>query len=205
MPIFAGIALILGSTGTFFSRLLLGGDGIARGILEELQREAEQTRESKLDELERNLEGDGDPRTEKSLRDLRTLMKVFSEKDHWSSEINAQSAYDILTRVTTLFEGSVSLLEKSLELKKAASHLEMDMVRESLLARREKIIEDVISSITGLGEILAGIQGLNAQSSSVELAGIRSELDATLEVAKKVEERMREFDEPNRNKKEFEK
>ena len=67
--------------------------------------------------------------------------------------------------------------------------------RGIILNEREKIIKDVESSVEQLGNILASVLSLGlSKRDDTELARIRNELNQSLEVARRVEERMKSFD-----------
>ncbi|MBW1807270.1 MAG: hypothetical protein JRJ87_03690 [Deltaproteobacteria bacterium] len=193
---FAGVACILGAIGWFLSRLLLGSDNLAREVLAEMKEEAQEDHNDKLDQLEKRLEEDGDPRTEKLLRGLREITEIFHESQSNSSPLNSSSTFDILTGVEQLFSRSVLSLEKTLQLWQTAQRISAAEARDPILEKRERIIEDVDKSIRQLGKILAGIQclGTGADSEESDLARIREELNQSLEVAKNVEKRMKTLD-----------
>lgn len=203
IALFAGIAAILGAAGYFFTRLVLGKRSLAKEALESLQQEARAEREKKLDDLDRRLSVDGDPRTETCLRDLRALATAFEEGRSAMSALNTGSTVDILAGVDQLFSRCVLSLEKTLELGYTAERMTSAAAREPILQERERIIAEVMKTIPQLGHMLAAIQALELDGSTrdSELANIRRELDQSLEVAKKVKERMqsmeKEFDLPD--------
>lgn len=196
LAVFAALVSILGSLGIFFTRLLLGSEARVKKAVEEMQQEAQKERERSLDELERRLAADGDPRTESSLRDLRALAKAFEKGGAWSASLNTRTVFDILAGVEQLFKRCVLSLKKTLELWYTAQNMATAEAREPILRQRERIIEDVGKSIRQLGGILAGIQNIGAEEDAGdrELARIREELDRSLEVARMVEKRMQSLD-----------
>lgn len=196
LAIFAGIVSILGAIGVFFTRFLLGSERLGREVLEEMRQEAEMAREKALDELDRKLSADGDPRTEWSLRDLRALAKAFNEGRAKSDALSAPTTFDITAGVEQLFSRCALFLERTIELWYAANNTTDPEARRPLLDQRERIIEDVGKSIKQLGGILAGLQGLGVGDASEDsdLARIREELDQSLEVAKIVDKRMKSLE-----------
>lgn len=192
LTLFSGLTGILSGAGMFLTQLLVGGDKAARKALDELQREAQQTAQRRLDDLDRRLLADEDPRTEQALRDLRTLVEAFREGDHWSDNLNAASAFDILSTVDDLFSACERSLEQTLELWETAQDVSVAEARKALLDRRERIIAEVQASIVQLGQILAGIQSLHGErASTVELSRLRRELEQSLAVARRVDEKMK--------------
>ena len=194
MMLFSGLACVLGAAGVFLSRLLLGSEKHTQKAVEELQKEAAADHERRLDDLDRRLAVDQDPRTEATLRDLRAFEKAFRDGGTWMAKLNATSAFDIVNGVQELFEGCVKSLETSLELYNTAQSLRTPAARKPLLERREEIVQDVQKSTEQLSRILVSIQTLAAdEGSEAGLAQVRTELDESMAVAKKVEERMRSW------------
>lgn len=194
LAVFVGTALTLGSAGLCFTRLVTGGGQLEKQILQEMQDELVAAREGKLDDLERRLSEDGDERTEAALRDLRTLVKAFRDETAWTAHLDTTTVIDLGGKVEQLFEASVQSLEKSLEIHNAASRLGTKAAREPLLARREVQVKSVLDGIRDIGRLLAEIQGLGIESPDNRINEIRGELDASLKVAQRVEERMRKMD-----------
>ena len=193
--LFVAVVCILGAFGAFFTRLILGSETMEKAVIEEMRSKAHEAREAKLDELDRKLTEDGDPRTEASLRDLRALAKAFNESRTPGAGLNIESMFDIASGVEQLFNRCVQSLERTLQLWRTARKMATPEAKKPILERREGIIEDVGESIKQLGKVLVGIQGLKAgESASSELASIREELDQRLAVAKRVEERMRSLE-----------
>jgi hypothetical protein len=190
--VFAGIACVLGAMGAFLTRLVLGSESVAKESLEELRHEVQEEREKALDQLDRDLTADGDPRTEGCLRDLRALTKAFQECQTWSSELNTNVIFDVLAGVDRLFQRCVESLEKTLALYHTARQMSTPQAREKILGQRERIIADVGESTKQLSDILGGLMNLGAASDEdgSDLARVRAELDRSLEVARTVEKRM---------------
>ena len=191
--IFAGIACILGAVGYFLTDLVKGNPSLTQNVLETLQRETMAEREKALDELDARLAADGDPRTEASLRDLRTMARAFEKGKSWSGVLNSPATLDILSGVDQLFKQCVFSLENTLDLRYTASQMATPAARNPILAKRERIIKDVAESIHKLGSVLANIHllGMDDTSRESDLASIRKELDQNLEVARRVKQRMR--------------
>ncbi len=191
--IFAGIACVLGAVGYFLTNLVAGNPSLTQNVLETLQRETMVDREKALDELDARLAADGDPRTENSLRDLRAMARAFEKGKSWSGVLNSPATLDILSGVDQLFKQCVFSLENTLDLRYTASEMATAVARNPILAKRERIIEEVAESISKLGNVLANIQllGMDDTSRESDLARIRKELDQNLEVARKVKQRMR--------------
>ena len=201
LSLFLGGCGFLMSVGGFFTNLLVNLDKISKEAFEELQTEAQKSQEESLDSLDQNLQEDGDARTESLLRELRSLTTAFKDGSAWSSNLGTQSAIEIDSKVRELFQGCVAHLERTLELWRVAQKLDSQRGSEIILNERERMIKDVESSVEQLGHILAGVLRLGlGERDDTELARIRSELDQSLEVARRVEERMRSFDQDKDSK-----
>lgn len=192
--LFAGLAFILGSLGIFVTRLVMGDSTLARQVIQTVQQEALVEREKQLDDLDHRLcQADTDPRPEKYLRDLRALAKAFEQSNAWEKSLSGRPSIDILAGVDKLFKECVISLEKTLDLGYASAQTATEAARKPILQQRERIIADVAKSIQQLGIVLAGIQSLGAKEEvqqESELATIRRELNQSLEVARKVKERI---------------
>jgi hypothetical protein len=192
---FAGVACIMGGLGAFATRLLLGSDAAATEVMEDMKHEADRQREKRLNDLDRRLCEDGDPRTEACLRDLRALTKAFRESRTPTASVGVRYAFDIAAGVQELFARCVRSLEQTLDLWQVAAKMVTPEAKKPVLDRREKVIEEVRKSTKQLGQLLAGLQTLgSAAGAEVDLARMREELDARLAVAKRVEERMRSLE-----------
>lgn len=185
---FLGILGLLAGVGSFFTRLFMGDSRVAEKSIADLRREREQEQIDRLDELSDQLTKDRDPRTEKMLQDLRALVKTFKESSH-DGNLNASSLGDIRTGIEDLFEEGVKMLRKSLEFYRTARDINDTSTRETILGRREEVLNDVQKSVDQLGTLLTDIQRMDVADDSQQ-ERIRRELKDSFEVAKRVRERM---------------
>lgn len=192
MSWFAGLAGWLAAAGGFVTRLLLSGERIARDAAIELTQEEQVFKQQALDELDRRLTvSDKDPRPETALRDLRALVKAFEETAKGVAGHNLSSVFEIQSMVSALFDQCVHSLEQTEKLWQTAQQLGTTLARQPILDQREKLIGDVQASIKQVSDTLVALQRLGAgERSSAELSRIRGELDQSLAVAKRVEERL---------------
>jgi hypothetical protein len=203
--LFGGVVGVLVGIGTFFTRLLAGNEKLEQQVLQEMREEAEEAREEELDELERALMEDCDPRTEQSLHELRVLATAFQRKESWASDVDSGSSFDIMSGVNQLFASCVKYLKMTLELWRTAQEMESEGVRKPILERREKLVEDVRKSTQHISDILARAQTLGVgEEADSALKNLREELDVSLDVAKRVQERIAGWGLPDYDLKEFE-
>lgn len=189
---FAGLASVLVAAGTFLTRIVTQDEANAKAALEEVEQEMEREREAALDDLERRLSSDNDPRDESLLRDLRALATALRSRDLWPAAFSTHTTVDIMSGVEQLFALCVSSLERELRLLQIAAKMTTDAARAPILARREQILADIGRSIEQLSRILTHLQGMHSEGSdSAELQRIQQELDQSLEIAARVEERMK--------------
>ena len=187
---FAGGLFVLAGIGALATRAIFGMDEVARRAAAELRREAEESWASQLDDLDRRLESDGDERTEALFRELRALHRTIHEQG-LTRRLDPASRMDIAIKMGELYEGSIRALEKSLSLWEAAQELPEGGGRRALLEQREAQIREVGRCVGVLQELCRMDGGKAAPDApDGELARIRAELNHSLEVAKRVEDRM---------------
>lgn len=206
--IFMAISLILISIGIFLTRLLVGSEKIVKAAAEELQKETQEERENKLDKLEEALKQTPGKDDEEYLKSLRKLIKVFIESRDWlSSHLNSYSAVDIVFKAEELFRECVNSLEKTLDLWGIAKKIGTSEAKEAFLKKREILLKDVGESVKELTKMLTEIPGIGATSNqgkekgkeneaecSSKLNQITKSMKQSLEIAKKVSERMNELE-----------
>jgi len=195
LGLFAGLAGILGSAGVYLTRLILDNGRTARAVLDEEELGEQQAAQASLDDLDRRLvEADDDPRPETALRDLRALVRAVDDFANRTDGLNAPGVIDVRSRVQQIFDSSIRSLEQTLQLGDTAKKLAMAEARKPLLAQREKIIKDIQACARQLGGTLAALQTLDTGAqSSRELTRLRGELDQSLQIASRVEERLNSF------------
>ena len=98
---------------------------------------------------------------------------------------------EIQERAEELFAQCVSSLEKSLQLWKTADSLASDVAKKPILEQREKLVSEVVGTVEHMSRTLAAVQSITSKpEGDARLPQLRSELDQSLEVAKKVEQRV---------------
>ena len=192
---FAGIAGTLGALGSFTTRFLLQGNQIAAQVASQMTLEEKRAKERALDDLDRRLTvSDNDPRPEAALRDLRQLLQVFEQARPNEERINITSLFDIQSTVGQMFDQCVRSLTQTEKLWNTASKITSTQARQPILDQREQIIADVQESLKHLSDTLVQLQSLGTgDQSTAGLKRIRQDLDHSLAIAKKVDERMSSF------------
>ena len=189
IAIAGAVVPILISAGIYVNRLLFGWKDKHEQIINDWRESVEKQRDDELDQLYRDLQNDGDPRTENLLKDLRTLTKALMSEQTESFVIYS---YDIVNDVDKLFRVSVDYLKESLELWNMAEEMKKESIREQLLKHREALIEEVEGSLDNLGDVLGSMKKAVVDSSDGrQLAELREELSTRLRIAEEVEGKMK--------------
>ena len=135
--------------------------------------------------------GTSDKRTETAMQDLRSLRQAFQQLDKIAPDLNRAIVEDIQQRSEELFQQCVSSLEKTLQLWKTAESLASKTARKPILKQREKLVAEVVQTVEHMSQTLASVQGMTSRrDGDIRLQRLRSELDQSMEVAKKVEQRV---------------
>lgn len=188
----AGVCGVLFGTGVFFQRLVSGCERIAHQAREEVEREAFQDRESALDRLDGALTADGDPRTERTLRDLRALSAAFNESMAVRRAFPAGAMLGLQTVVEQTFDQCVASLQATLDLFSSAGRAATPEVKRIILDKRDALVRQVQESVRGLSQTLAAIEELAAgKAEAAGLSRLSRQLNEQLEIARSVDARLK--------------
>ena len=189
--VLVGLAGTLASVGTFLTKFILGKDDRVKQLIEASRSKAKLDKRKALDHFQHRLTMDGDERTETALQDLRSLRQAFRQLDKIAPDLNQAMIDDIQQRSEELFQQCVSSLEKTLQLWKTAESLASETARKPILEQRDKLVGDVVQTVEHMSRTLASVQGItNKSEGDIRLQRLRGELDQSMEVAKKVEQRV---------------
>ena len=186
-----GLGGMLGSAGMFLTKLILGKEDRVKKIVEAKRSKEKKAKRKKLDHFHHRLTMDGDTRTEDAMQDLRSLRDAFRKLNVIAPNLNQAMIDEIRERAEELFEQCVSSLEKTLQLWKTADSLASEIAKKPILEQREKLVNEVVGTVENMSQTLAAVQGITSKpEGDVRLQQLRGELDQSLEVAKKVEQRV---------------
>lgn len=195
-----GLAGVMIGAGIQATRLIFGVEKLTEQAYgyQEAKKRAE--REASLDDLARRLAQDEDNRTQECLRRLRALYGLFEQDPPRGAATIA-----IRDNVQRLFAASVRHLEYSYELWEKARRLPPG-TRRPLLEQRGAAIDEVVLTVNHLTRTVERYNALQADNDGDdELARLREELDATIEVARRADEQMETLGKsPAYDEKEFE-
>lgn len=187
----AAAVSVLGGIGLLGLRSVFSTDRLAKQAYAELHAEQRERQEKELDRLRSRLRSDKDPRTQTYLRDLRGLYESFLEDV--DDGTLSRSAGIVLDDVDKLFRAAVKHLEHSYDLWKTSSRLSGD-AEQKLMAEREQVIQEVKQTIEHLSTSIEQFHYFRVDENESELDKLRSELDQTMQVARRAEERVAALD-----------
>ena len=187
----AGLALVLGGVGWLATRVIFLADDVAAKILRDDAAKVIKAEEDKLDHLQFRLRSDRDFRTKDYLTLLRTCRSEFEEFARRPG-IVIQSQ-EIVKQVRQLFWSATDQLEQSLKLHALAERLSGDE-KKRILEQREHTLGEIQVSIEHMQSAVKHYQELMDKVQQSDLGSLRDELDASLRVAKRTEELMRELE-----------
>lgn len=185
------VILLMMSLGVVITNFTARLPAIAKSVMDRMRQEQQESRNEYLDDLSARLREDRDERTESLLSDLRNVMLSISQIG--CDSLESGFALDIFDSIQKLFDGCVASLEKSLELCLAAKRIRSRDAKQSILDSREKIIEEVGLSVKQLSGLYGRLQSIHQSNTddAEELHQLREELDRNLEIADRVQQRMR--------------
>jgi hypothetical protein len=137
------------------------------------------------------LRADRDFRTKDYLTLLRTCRRDFEE--FAKKPGIAFQTQEILSKVRELFWSANDQLERSLKMIALADRLTGEQ-KKQVLEQREQVLEEVRLSIEHMQSAVKHYQTIIAREQQSDLSSLRDELDESLRVAKRTEERMREIE-----------
>ena len=105
----------------------------------------------------------------------------------------SHAARTIREKVERLFHAAVRQLERSYDLWEKARRLPAG-TRGPLLEKRKAAIDEVVESVNHLTRTVEQYHAFQLHESDDELSKLREELDATIEVARRAEDRIGSLD-----------
>jgi RNA polymerase-binding transcription factor DksA len=154
----------------------------------------------RLDRLAQQLRTDRDHRTQDYLTLLRSLRSDFEQAAHRPG-IQFRSA-QMREQVSLVFAAAVEQLQQSYRLWELAESL-VGNARKKVLADREEVLREVETTVERLQGTVEQFGKLIKTDSQVDLASMREELEATMRIAQRTEQRMRELENPSVNHEAF--
>ncbi len=190
-PGFLGVVGILAGLGVSATKLIFGLEKITNDAYEFVHSQKVKRQEDQLDELDLKLVTDRDPRTQTSLRQLRQLNQDFAD-DVEQGKV-ARSAHDVLKVIEELVTKCVAQLERSYQLWHTARGMS-GQTKEELLAEREQVIAEVVEAVQHVEKTTGQFRTFTAKKNEGDLGRLRQELDEAIQVARRAEDRVAQWD-----------
>ncbi len=187
----AAIVGVLGGVGWMLTRMIFKIEDITDQAMQVELDKRLRAENRQLDELARILQTDGDHRTQDYLTLIRSLRSEIENAAHQPGH-HFRSA-QVREQVSLVFKAVVEQLQQSFRLWELSESLVGDS-RKKILVDREKVLQEVDVTIDRLRSTCEQFQQLMKTEKKVDLASMREELEATMRVAKRTEERMRELE-----------
>lgn len=192
-----GLMAVMGGLGAFFTKVIFGLERIKDKAIQDILNENETILNAELDELDIRLRQDKDPRPEDCLRSLRSL------RAHLKTNLNAKYlSKDIQENFEKLFNACVAHIKESDALWRAAKRSTQatmmmgklpESVRKELKEKREKLVAEVQTATEKLVQYVNQYSEVKKQETvdnQSDIASSLKELEISIAVAKKVEERL---------------
>lgn len=192
---FLGLIAILAGVGVATTSFIFNYEEAVSQALKAIQEQARLVKEEELDQLDAFLvaaRGPQPDRDQSYLRELRTSYEHFL-KDVEQGNLSEFVSEDIIKQIKDLFDGCIKSLSYSYDLWTSANKVQ-GKTREDFLNDREAVIDEVGKSVDRFNETIIGIRNLNLKSKKGDLGKLRQQLDDSLEVARKTEQRMAELE-----------
>ena len=192
---FAGLTGVAVGAGALVTRWLTRSGRLAELAQAEFEAERQREHDQRFAELDRRLGRDGDDRTNQTLAALRELEKRLVELETHEDR-NRQPPVEVSAKIRELLRSSVHSLDRSAELYETKRNLVTDEARQRVRETREALLDEVDASVDQIIRTLDGLYtlGLDREKPAAHLARVRRELDTSLDVARRVEERVADLE-----------
>lgn len=184
------LSTVLG-VGIGITNLVCRFDSIKKNILTEQAKQIQMDRNRKLDDLEKRLTKDKDPRDQRYLREIRRLYNSLVW-DTLRGKIDTIHIDTLLPRIEELFESCIKELEYSYRLWEMQRSVKGDAKRR-LQEERDSVIASVGKIVDNFSEAVTAVMllGVKRGQSPQEIA---AKLDNDLVIAKRVDQRLAEIE-----------
>ncbi len=187
----AAVLGVLGGLGWMATRIIFKVEEITEAAMKLYESQRKQATEAELDELANQLRTDGDPRTRDYLTLLRSLREDFIKT---SSQPGVQGrSSQLRDRVEEVFSATIHQLRESIAMMTLIRKLE-GPARRKIQAERELLVGDIIHTVDQLRTTVSDFENVIRADKRADLTTLREELETSLEVAKRTEQRLRELD-----------
>jgi paraquat-inducible protein B len=187
----AAAAGLLGGIGWMITRIIFRVESITADAMRFEQAQLTKAENERLDQLLLQLTGDRDDRTQDYLTLLRSVRDDFQLTADQPG-VQMRSAR-VREQVSAIFNAAVEQLRDSHKLWELSESLRGE-ARSKILADREQVLAEVNATVDRLHNAVSQFKELIRKDEKVDLASMREELEATMRVARRTDERMREIE-----------
>jgi hypothetical protein len=187
----AGLAGVLGGVGWMATRAIFKTESITAETIEKLRGQEIAAEEARLDQLDRLMSQDKDDRDQDLLRTLRVQRAQFHQIASQPGVVIRSQ--EILSQFEELYRASVNNLYESYRLLMQSKPLGVNE-RRILLDERERLLKEIQVSVDFSFSALEQYRSFTKKTVGTDLSSLREELDESIKIAKRTEERLRELD-----------
>jgi hypothetical protein len=186
-----GLVGVLVGIGWFATRFIFQIDAITEKAMRDQIADQWRGEEANLDDLAQRLLADRDPRTEDCLRILR-INRSEIERVAQTPGIQLRSM-EIVKQARQLFWAAVDQLEQSLKMHHLADQLSGPPRRDAI-EQRERFLKEAIESAEHLRDAVETFRSFVGKNQERDMDSLQRELAASIEAAKRSDERMKELE-----------
>jgi hypothetical protein len=186
-----GLVGVLAGAGWMATRMIFQLDAITERTMRFAEEKATREEETRIDALVEKLGKLADHRANDYLTILRTSRQEFVQMARQGA-MQARGL-QVVGQVHQLFWAAIEQLEQSYKLSELASRLRSSE-RQEVIARNEQNLSEIKATADRLGLAVEQFRRLSLRDQNGELNELREELDESLKVAHRAEERMREIE-----------
>lgn len=187
----AGLVSTVGGLGWMATRWIFQVESITEQVMEDMRSQEIEKQNIELDQLAQLLLKDRDHRTEDYLILLRAIKGRFDEARMKSK--SSVRFLEVPERVDELFQATIGQLRRTYQLYELSRDISPD-TRKSILQQRENVLNEIKESIDHLETAVSHFTTMLERNQPGDLSALRDELDTSLRVAQRTEERLKEME-----------
>ena len=187
----AGLIGVLGGLGWMATRIIFQLDAITERTMRFAQEKAQREEEARIDRLAQKL---GQLRDHRALDYLTILRESRREFQELAATPGMQArSLQVVGQVHQLFIAALEQLEQSYKLSEISDRLRTQE-RQEFAMRNEQALTEIKATADRLTLAVQQFRRLSLREQNGDLSELRDELDESLKVAHRTEERMRELE-----------
>jgi len=186
-----GLVGVLAGVGWMATRIIFQLDAITERTMQFVQEKARREEEERIEGLAQRLKQLSDQR---SFDYLTILKESRNEFEALASQPGMQArGLQIVGQVRQLFVAAIEQLEQSYKLSELSGRLRSGE-RKEIVSRNEQTLADIKATADRMTVAVEQFRRLSLREQSGDLSELGEELDESLKVAHRTEERMREIE-----------